>query len=49
MKVDGEAQPATVQISAVDTPLDLAQDKATPQVEWALKTKGGVCLRDSVN
>jgi len=34
--VDGEAQPATAHISAIDTLLDYAQNEAMPLVEWAL-------------
>ncbi len=38
--MDGEAQPAAAHISAMDTPLDHAQDEAMPLVEWALTTMG---------
>ncbi len=38
--MDGEAQPAAAHISAMDTPLDHAQDEAMPLVEWALTPMG---------
>ncbi len=38
--MDSEAQPAAAQMSAMDTPLDHAQDEVTPQVEWALTPMG---------
>ncbi len=38
--MDGEAQPATAHISAMDTPLDLAQDKVMPLDERALTPMG---------
>ncbi len=38
--MDGEAQPAAAHISAMDTPLDLAQDEAMPLVEWDLTPMG---------
>ncbi|KAL0173812.1 hypothetical protein M9458_029780, partial [Cirrhinus mrigala] len=40
VNVEGEAQPATAQISAIDTPLDHAQEEATPLVEWARTPMG---------
>ncbi len=40
--MDGEAQPATAQISVIDTPLDHAHDEAMPLVEWA-RTPMGHC------
>ncbi len=38
--MDGEDQPATSQMSEMDTPLDHAQDEAMPLVEWALTLIG---------
>ncbi len=38
--MDGEAQPATAQMSAMDTLLDHEQDEATPRMEWALAPMG---------
>ncbi len=38
--MDGEDQPATSQISEMDTPLDHAQEEAMPLVEWALTPMG---------
>ncbi len=38
--MDGEAQLAASQISEMDTPLDHAQEKAMPLVEWALTPMG---------
>ncbi len=38
--MDGEAQLAAAHISAMDTPLDHAQDEAMPLVEWALTPMG---------
>ncbi len=38
--MDGEAQLAAAHISAVDTPLDHAQDEAMPPVELALTPMG---------
>ncbi len=38
--MDGEAQPAAAHISAMDTPLDHAQDEAMPLVEWGLNPMG---------
>ncbi len=40
--MDGVAQPAAVQISVMDTPLDHAHDEAMPLVEWA-RTPMGHC------
>ncbi len=38
--MDGEDQPATSQMSEMDTPLDHAQDEAMPLVEWVLTLIG---------
>ncbi len=38
--MDGKALPAVAHISAMDTPLDHAQDEAMPLVEWALTPMG---------
>ncbi len=38
--MDGEAQPATTHISAMDTHLDHVHDEAMPLVEWALTPMG---------
>ncbi len=38
--MDGEDQPTTTHISAMDTPLDHTQDEAMPLVEWALTLMG---------
>ncbi len=38
--MDNEAQPAAAHISAMDTPLDHAQDEVMPLVEWALTPLG---------
>ncbi len=38
--MDCEAQPAAAHISAMDTPLDHAQDEAMSLVEWALTPMG---------
>ncbi len=38
--MDCEAQPAAAHISAIDTLLDHAQDKAMPLVKWALTPMG---------
>ncbi len=38
--MDGKVQPAAAHISAMDTPLDHAQDEAMPLVEWALTPMG---------
>ncbi len=35
-----KAQPAAAYISAMDTPLDHAQDEAMPLIEWALTPMG---------
>ncbi len=40
--VDGVAQPAAVQISVMDTPLDHAHDEAMPLVEWARTPMGAL-------
>ncbi len=40
--MDGVAQPATAQISVMDTPLDHAHDEAIPLVKWA-RTSMGHC------
>ncbi len=40
--MEGVAQPAAVQISVMDTPLDHAHDEAMPLVEWA-RTPMGHC------
>ncbi len=41
--MDGEAQPTTAHISAMDTPLEHPQAEAMPLVKWAL-THMGHCL-----
>ncbi len=38
--MNGKDQPATSQMSEMDTPLDHAQDEAMPLVEWALTPMG---------
>lgn len=44
--VDGEAQPATAQISAIDTPLDLAQEETMPLMKCALTPIGHCSPKD---
>ncbi len=38
--MDSEAKPVATQISAMDTPLDHAQEEAMPLVEWAPNPMG---------
>ncbi len=38
--MDGKDQPATSQMSEMDTPLNHAQEEAMPLVEWALTPIG---------
>lgn len=38
--VDGEDQPAVVQMSPMDTPLGHTQEETIPLVEWALTPIG---------
>ncbi len=38
--MDSEAQPAATHISAMDTPLDHAQDEAMSLVKWAITPMG---------
>ncbi len=38
--MDGKDQPATSQMSDMDTPLDHAQEEEMPLVEWALTLMG---------
>ncbi len=38
--MDGEDQPATSQMSEMDTLLDRAQEEAMPLVDWALTPMG---------
>ncbi len=38
--MDGKEQPATSQISEMDTPLDHVQEEAMPLMEWALTPIG---------
>ncbi len=53
--MDGVAQPAAVQISVMDTPLDYAHDEAMPLVEWArtpmgaLQAQRRVCQHDRIH
>ncbi len=44
--MDSEAQPAAAQISAMDTRLDHAQDKAMPLVECAFTPMGHCCPKE---
>ncbi len=44
--MDGEDQPAALQISEIDSPLDHAQEEAMPLVEWALTPMGHCKFKD---
>ncbi|KAJ8364379.1 hypothetical protein SKAU_G00132100 [Synaphobranchus kaupii] len=42
-KVQGDDQAAAAQISVIGTPLNTAQDEATPLVEWQITPSGTAC------